>query len=139
LASAWRVYLLEAGRDESLELVADAPLLVVTLLDKDGSAIKRYTKPLEDHGRTKRASGFRWLFAEREEGFPSKRGALRGRGEAVTPTTNVALAPFLLSAPSHFALVPGQAIRCRIGLSEDEVRRMKEIRCEVVFGKSKEQ
>lgn len=139
-ASRWVAYKLDCDRSKAMRPVQGTPHLVVTLLDGEGKAIKteerKLVPPPVEAGR-------RWLYQAhleprtRTKSKPGTRPRPAPRGKPVPPpqpeVPNVAVAPLAMTAGPGLVYLVSQTVRLDVNLSEAELGRMKEIRCEVVF------
>jgi hypothetical protein len=126
LRTGWMCYRLDCDREQCLEALKLTPHLKISMKDQDGKQITSSTVALAKEVHA--PGGARWLCVDVKSQNPPK---------GLHVADNVAIAPMILRPyPRWVAYVPAQAVRRYLSLSEEELRRVKNIICEVEFADS---
>ncbi|MFO0876335.1 MAG: hypothetical protein U0840_03095 [Gemmataceae bacterium] len=127
LNTRWLTFQLDCKRGAIVEKLLATPYLVVSLIDAEGKTIASEEVGLQEE----RARDRRWLS---DSGWMSQMAGPASRsGREAILGPNVAIAPLFFTSSYSARYAVTQYVRISVNIAPAELRRMKDIRCEIIF------
>ena len=132
----WQVYHLDSDLSRSLAAITGKVSVRVSFLDKEGEEITQHEIDLGMHAnptyKTYKAR-YGWLT------FLRKSSPASTRENPLVAVPNVAIAPVaLVNTYNSLAHKPVKAYRRKVSLSAKDLKRLKDIKCEIVYQEGEE-